>query len=553
MPFNSGTGITDHIALLDKLTEVVTSRYLESVAVNAGGTGYVVGDILGIDGTGATSTIVAQVEVTSVSGGVVDGVRVYRSGAYTVDPTTTTGNTTTGGTGSGCTVDLTMAAPTWVVNRRTQEGLSATVSSPGTGYNVNDKLTVASTLGGFFDADLVFNVDTLTGGPGSGVATVSVDTGFAGNFEETPANPVSPTTGGGGSGCQLTVTYQDGTFAENEGQVCMLEGEGLAGTDEIHVILRPYSLDINFDTAYNWALLGCTGYNALLPIHQQLGVNNNGSQNQIESSDGDLPSSDRGSYLVLKNDDADPDMEWWINHNGRRIIMVVKVESNTTTQYSSMYVGFLNQTATSSEYPYPLCILSGTTDRDRLWTESSLLSGGIVESISNGTGDPVGPGYILTPAGLWLPFAAENSNTSSFRSVETEFGVFPFLNPTFLTGADQIVAAGSDVGFTTGAHEIIPPSGVPGTETILLKPTPGTGDDYYWLVAPLVIREENSGLNLFPEFHNMFGEIDGVFWFTTGGNAIVSEDRFELSDKRYLIFQNGNRTQNWSYFALDED
>jgi hypothetical protein len=44
-----------------------------------------------------------------------------------------------------------------------------------------------------------------------------------------------------------------------------------------------------------------------------------------------------------------------------------------------------------------------------------------------------------------------------------------------------------------------------------------------------------------------------VFWFATGNNGVVSEDRFELGTKRYLVFQNGNRTQVWSYFALDED
>jgi len=550
MVFNSGTGITDHIDMLDKLTEVVTSRNLTAVAVNAGGTGHAIGDIIEITATGSTSTIVAQLEVTSVAAGVIDGIRVYRGGAYTVDPTTIIANAQSGtsGSGTGATFDLTFSAPTWAVNRRTQEGASATIAAGGTGYAVNDKLTVASTLGGFFDTDLVFNVDTVAGGV---VTAVSVDTGFAGNFEEVPANPVATTTGGGGSGCTLTVTYQDGTFAENEGQVCMLEGEGLAGTDEIHVIIRPYSLDINFDTAYNWALIGASAYNALLPIHQQVGVYNV-SFGVINSTTGDLPTADRGSYLVLKNDDADPDMEWWLNHNGRRIILVVKVESNTTTQYSSMYLGLLNQTATDSEYPYPLVTIGQTNDRDRLWFETSLLTGGVVETIYNTTGDPRGPIHLKLPDGTWHAFSAETSSSGSNRSVETEFGVFPFIAPVVISGVNQTVNTSSDVNFANGAHQIIPPNGVPGTETILMKPTPGTGDDYYWLVAPIVMRVENSGGNLFPDFHNMFGEIDGVFWFTTGGNAIVSEDRFVLGTKRYLIFQNGNRTQNWSYFALDE-
>lgn len=551
MVFNSGTGITDHIDMLDKLVEVVTSRNLTAVVVNAGGTGHAVGDIIQIDATGSTSTELAQLEVTSVSAGVIDGVRVYRGGAYTVDPTTTTGNaqSSTSGSGINATFDLTFSAPTWTQNRRTQEGVSATIAAGGTGYSVNDTLTVTGGVNGFFQSDIQFNVDAESGGV---VTAVSVNAGSAGNFEEVPANPVA-TTGGGGSGCTLNVTYQDGTFAENEGQVCMLEGEGLAALDSIHVCIRPFSLAVGFDTAYNWALLGMNGYNPLLPIHQQVGVNNSASTGVINGTTGDLPGADRGSYLVLKDDDADPDIAWWINHNGRRIILVVRVESNTTTQYSSMYLGLLNQTATSNEYPYPLVTIAGTNDRDRLWFESSLLTGGVVESIANVSTDPTGPIYLKLPDGSWLSFAAENSSSGSSRSVETEFGVFPFINPSLLSAADQVADSGSDVAFSSGSHQIIPATGVPGTQTIFLRPTPGSGDDYYWLVAPIIMRQENSGLNLFPDFHNMFGEMDGVFWFSTGGTAVVSEDRFELGTSRYTIFQNGNRTQTWSYFAMDED
>lgn len=80
----------------------------------------------------------------------------------------------------------------------TVEAVSATIGSGGTGYSVNDKLTVS---GGTFETAAVFNVDSESGGV---VTAVSVDT--AGKYSATPSNPAA-TTGGGGSGCTLNVTY----------------------------------------------------------------------------------------------------------------------------------------------------------------------------------------------------------------------------------------------------------------------------------------------------------------------------------------------------------
>ncbi len=549
MVYNSGTGITDHIAMLDKLVEVVTSRNLTAVAVNAGGTGHAVGDVIEITATGSTSTIVAQLEVISVAAGVIDGIRIYRGGAYTVDPTTTTGNAQSGttGVGTGATFDLTFSAASWSQNRRTQEAVSAAIGTGGTGYTVSDQITVSGGVQGFAGADAVFNVDSVSGGVITAVSLVT-----AGNFEEVPANDVA-VTGGTGSGAELTVTWQDGTFANNEEQVCMLEGTGLAGSDAIHIIIRPYALDVAFDRCYNWALLGATGYNSALPIQTQAGVNNTGAQRQIETADGALPAGDVGAYVPLKNNDAEPDMDWWIHHTGRRITMVVHVQGASTDIYSSMYVGFGNQFATSGEYPYPLLIAGSTNDKDRLWTDSSNLTGGIVESIYFGSGDPTGPIFLRYPDGTWVVHTAETSSSGSNRSVETEFGVYPIFNNGAQGTTTAIVGSGSDVGFANGSHPIVPISGVPGTLNIQLKPTPGSGDDYYWLVAPIVMRMQIGGGASFPTSNQIACEIDGVFWFARGGAAIVSQDRFALGTKRYTIFQNGNRTQDWSYFALDED
>jgi hypothetical protein len=79
---------------------------ITSVAVNAGGTGYVVGDVLTVQG--GTYAVQAVLRVTSVSAGAVTGVSVQEEGNYSVTPTNPAA--VTGGSGSGATFTI-----TWVV------------------------------------------------------------------------------------------------------------------------------------------------------------------------------------------------------------------------------------------------------------------------------------------------------------------------------------------------------------------------------------------------------------------------------------------------------
>ena len=77
-----------------------------AVAINAGGTGYAALDILTIGG--GTSTRAATLRVTSVSGGVVDGIEMVDPGEYTAFPADPVA--VTGGTGNDdATFDMTTA------------------------------------------------------------------------------------------------------------------------------------------------------------------------------------------------------------------------------------------------------------------------------------------------------------------------------------------------------------------------------------------------------------------------------------------------------------
>lgn len=104
---------TDYLDFSNDLAAILENNSVSVAAVNAGGSGYVVGDILTV--AGGTALVAAQAEVTSVAAGVIDGIRIFNAGSYSVDPTTTA-NAVTGGSGSGATVDLTMSGLGWTVD-----------------------------------------------------------------------------------------------------------------------------------------------------------------------------------------------------------------------------------------------------------------------------------------------------------------------------------------------------------------------------------------------------------------------------------------------------
>lgn len=132
----------------------------------AGGTGYVVGDILTISTGGAGG----KVRVTAVAAGVVTGVELYAAGtsAYT----TGTGKATTGGTGSGCTVNITSVGNTGrvitVQNHNLIVGDSITIAGVSTA-NWNGTYSVLTT-------DAVNQFDIITTASGAAAATSSQST-----------------------------------------------------------------------------------------------------------------------------------------------------------------------------------------------------------------------------------------------------------------------------------------------------------------------------------------------------------------------------------------
>jgi hypothetical protein len=97
--------------------------------------------------------------------------------------------------------DLTTTRATEITGTETSESTlrSANIISGGTGYSVNDKLTL---VGGTFSTAAILNVDTVDGGV---ITSVSIDNPGAGYIVD-PVAPVSVTGGGG------TLATFNGTF-----------------------------------------------------------------------------------------------------------------------------------------------------------------------------------------------------------------------------------------------------------------------------------------------------------------------------------------------------
>ena len=86
--------------------------------------------------------------------------------------------------------------------------LSASIATGGTGYAVNDSITV---LGGVYgNSPATYTVSSVSAGVVTGLTQT-----FAGSYTSTPSNPASTSTTGSGTGLTLTLTF--GTGSGNTG------------------------------------------------------------------------------------------------------------------------------------------------------------------------------------------------------------------------------------------------------------------------------------------------------------------------------------------------
>jgi hypothetical protein len=117
----------------------------------------------------------------------------------------------------------------------------------------------------------------------------------------------------------------------------ILEGPGLAGSDEIFVGIKTY--ESSGDDYYNWRLQGFTGYSSGAAFDAQPGA---------------MASYPPG--LALTNSS----MPYWFVADGRRFVAAALV----STVYEAAYMGFLLPYGLPSQLPYPLVVGGSITGQN---------------------------------------------------------------------------------------------------------------------------------------------------------------------------------------------
>lgn len=109
---------TDIADLLADIETLASNSHVDTIAINAAGSGYVVGELVDINGGTVVAGLNATAEVLAIGGGgSVTQARLYNGGAYTANPGVGATTTTITGAGTGLTLDTTILATGWSVNR----------------------------------------------------------------------------------------------------------------------------------------------------------------------------------------------------------------------------------------------------------------------------------------------------------------------------------------------------------------------------------------------------------------------------------------------------
>jgi len=175
--------------------------------VTSGGTGYSVNDVLTI--SGGTFSVVGQLTVTAVSGGVITAATILAYGTYTVLPSSPV--SVTGGTGTGATFTV-----TWGVR-------SLNITAAGSGYV--EQPTVSFSGGGGSGAAAYVTVGSIPTVKSVGSAISFATPGGEGlRLSDSGGTTTNYWSFSGGNGGDLTVQYFGGSG--NIGATFVTRGTG---------------------------------------------------------------------------------------------------------------------------------------------------------------------------------------------------------------------------------------------------------------------------------------------------------------------------------------
>ncbi len=299
----------------------------------------------------------------------------------------------------------------------------------------------------------------------------------------------------------------------------LLRGVG-AGADEIFIGMET-KRNVSAGVFY-WELAGATGFDNGEPLATQPGT----SLFNVETNDLTTP---------LNNGIID----FFIVIDGFHIKMIAK----SGASYTNLYMGFIFTYATPAEYPYPLVIIgcSSSPTRDQPFNSSSNFISGMHDPLQLANGHD-GPGAIREVDGQWYLLAnAFNQSGSKFR--RTDRVIWPAGSITSNDTINFLIQDRFQGNFPGDDAAVFFGGATNTTPAKLLEPSVDSGGDIAFLWPTMIYQKLPS--------QQFLGELIDVFPVSVFGIGAVAEDTMtDINGDVYLLFQNCNRTDTWTFFGI---
>jgi len=222
----------------------------------------------------------------------------------------------------------------------------------------------------------------------------------------------------------------------------------------------------------------------------------------------------------------------------------IKLIAKSGASYTNAYLGFIFTYATPAEYPYPLLIMGcGSSNlRDEPFNTSSNYLSGMHDPLQDANNDG-GPGAIREVDGQWYVIAnAFQQGVSKIKKSDRVIypaGSIPHNDAVEYLEIDRfnpyVQADDPSVWFGNASDTAAPAK--------TLQPSVDSGGDIAFLWPTMLYQKKPS--------QQFLGELIDVYPVVVFGIGAVSEDTMtDANGDVYLLFQNCNRTDVWTFFAI---
>lgn len=538
---------TDYRDGTTKWITMMTSRHMELVVINAGGTGYVVGEVITVTHAGAYLDF--RAEVMAESAGVVTELLITSSGAFAdrIASVAVDG----GGTGYSVGEILEIQGgssrePGKAIVDTESAGVITAVSVFETGgvYSTPPGLSGAATLGigpNAFAGDDAATLDlTMTGIVGdTALATTASASGTGLTVDVTLVESGWSVDG------RNTNSYVNDTFTDEK--TCVLVGDAAGRTNKPYVAFQTSALVTGPDTRYATVIFAMAAHNPAIPIHLQANISPvyNVSTGALANN---IPQ-------VLWNENQVQENDFWITVDDTRAAGVVNINPGAGTtddgKYFQWHTGLLDIYGTELEQPYSMFTFgSAILIQINPDLQNTLITS--MAEMMGAFGAANSSGFFFSPQDvIWYPIINTIDGTLTARSRI----MYPMGRPFGQGGSPDGDSIAGEGPLETWADWSTLNRG---SSANLLLPVFSDSQPQIFLWPLNVMQKFSTPL---VGRDGPIGEVRGVYWLSAtdeNGDQITnfSEDFITIGTgpgSRYRVFHNHVHTDRYQYIAIRED